>query len=380
MKSFAVEGLRTLVVARKELSEADYAEWQFMRTVAQDDLENQDRLLDAAAAFIERDMNFVGVTAIEDKLQEGVPDAIANLRRAGLKIWVLTGDKEETAINIGKSCNLLDGSMDLCIIRGDNLAHEPPLPYTLPEIAEVVRDLTATLEQKASGSGALAMVVDGKALGELFREYDPEHDAVLLTSSQFQQLQDATKQQLVLAGDQCAAVIGCRVSPKQKRDIVKLVKDNMGTPVPMTLAIGDGANDVSMIQEAHIGVGISGNEGVQAVRSSDYAIGQFRFLERLLLVHGRWSYRRICAVILYSFYKTITFVFTLFIFGFFTGNSGTTLFESWLGSAYNVLWTSVHTPSRAIFCLCVSSLFSLVLRCRPDTHSVACVWATTICV
>jgi magnesium-transporting ATPase (P-type) len=126
LKSFAMEGLRTLVVGEKELTEAQYAEWQSMRKAAEEDLENQDRLLSEAASFIERDMSFVGVTAIEDKLQEGVPAAIANLRRAGLQVWVLTGDKEETAINIGKSCNLLDSSMNIHVIRGDNTALEPP--------------------------------------------------------------------------------------------------------------------------------------------------------------------------------------------------------------------------------------------------------------
>ena len=138
-------------------------------------------------------------------------------------------------------------------------------------------------------------------------------------------------------GNQCVAVIGCRVSPKQKRDIVKLVKDNL-EPTPMTLAIGDGANDVSMIQEP-TSASASRATKMQAVRSADYAIGQFRFLKRLTLVHGRWNYRRVCAVILYSFYKGIAFNMTLFCFGFFNGSSGTTLYESWLGSGWNVIWT-----------------------------------------
>jgi phospholipid-transporting ATPase len=337
LKSFAMEGLRTLVVAEKEITEEQYAMWRKMRQEAEQDLENQARRLDEAAAFIERGMTFVGVTAIEDKLQEGVPDAIANLRKADLKIWVLTGDKEETAINIGKSCNLLDGSMDHYIIRGDNTEMEPPVPYSLAEIIEIVNGMTDALTRAQDNVRKLALVVDGKALGELFREYDPKRDDG--TASEFAQLQGDAKKLLVSCGNQCAAVIGCRVSPKQKRDIVKLVKDNM-TPVPIALAIGDGANDVPMIQEAHIGVGISGNEGVQAARSADYAIGQFKYLERLLLVHGRWNYRRICSVILYSFYKTITMVFTLFLFGFVNGASGTTLYETWLSSCYSVLWTA----------------------------------------
>ncbi len=135
-------------------------------------------------------------------------------------------------------------------------------------------------------------------------------------------------------------VIACRVIPAQKAEIVRMVRTGV-QPEPMTLAIGDGANDVSMIQEAHVGVGISGNEGMQAVRASDYSIAQFHYLERLLLVHGRWDYMRVCFLILYSFYKNIAYVFTLFYYGFVNGFSGTTLYESYLGAAWNVAFTLV---------------------------------------
>ncbi len=137
---------------------------------------------------------------------------------------------------------------------------------------------------------------------------------------------------------QCKAVVACRVSPLQKSLVVGLVKNNV-KPEPMTLAIGDGANDVAMIQEAHVGVGISGHEGMQAVRAADYAIAQFRFLRSLLLVHGRWDYKRVCKVILYSFYKNIASCLVLFIYCFFNDFSGTTMFESWLGAGWNVIFT-----------------------------------------
>lgn len=111
---------------------------------------------------------------------------------------------------------------------------------------------------------------------------------------------------------QCKAVICCRVSPLQKALVVKLVK-KYSTSV--LLAIGDGANDVSMIQAAHIGIGISGAEGLQAARSADYSISQFRYLRKLLLVHGSWSYQRLSKLILYSFYKNITLYMTQFWVG-----------------------------------------------------------------
>jgi len=79
-------------------------------------------------------------------------------------------------------------------------------------------------------------------------------------------------------------------------------------PHDTTLAIGDGANDVNMITAAHVGVGISGLEGQQAARSSDYAIGEFKYLRNLLFVHGRECYRRNSYLVIYMFYKNILFV------------------------------------------------------------------------
>ena len=109
----------------------------------------------------------------------------------------------------------------------------------------------------------------------------------------------------------CKSVVAARVSPDQKGEIVRLVRQEAvtnGNDALVTLAIGDGANDVTMIKEAHIGVGIDGLEGKQAVNNSDYAIGQFKYLQRLLFVHGRWSYRRMSIVILYMFYKNCLLV------------------------------------------------------------------------
>lgn len=133
------------------------------------------------------------------------------------------------------------------------------------------------------------------------------------------------------------SVICCRVSPKQKASVVELAKRN-GEWV--TLSIGDGANDVPMILEAHIGIGIRGKEGTQAVRSADYSISQFRFLVRLLLVHGRWGYRRVSWMVCYYFYKNIILVFTEIYFAFYNGFSGQIFFADWLPMLYNALWTS----------------------------------------
>jgi phospholipid-transporting ATPase len=166
-------------------------------------------------------------------------------------------------------------------------------------------------------SDHLALIIDGDTLLKILGDEDSK--ALLLTLARI-----------------CKSVIACRVSPEQKRLMVRLVKRGIH-PRPVTLAIGDGANDVAMIQEAQIGVGISGKEGRQAVNSSDFAIAQFRFLKRLMLVHGRSDYRRTCKVVLYSFYKNIVLTMIVFGFTFYSGFSGQSMFDDYVHSAYNLI-------------------------------------------
>jgi len=111
----------------------------------------------------------------------------------------------------------------------------------------------------------------------------------------------------------------------------------------MTLAIGDGANDVSMIQMADVGVGISGQEGRQAVMASDFAMGQFKFLKRLLLVHGHWNYQRVGYLVLYNFYRNAVFVLMLFWYILYTAFSTTSALTDWSSVFYSVIYTSVPT-------------------------------------
>ncbi|GLE03014.1 hypothetical protein PINS_up011893 [Pythium insidiosum] len=322
LKRFASEGLRTLVLARKELSEREYLDWDAAYQRAVTSLTNREELLADVAEAIERDMTVVGATAIEDKLQEGVPSAIFNLAQAGIKIWMLTGDKEETAINIGHACRLINDSMRLLLINKENLR----------ELVEQVdalyaRDDVQALLQSRAVSNRLAIVCDGKSLVHVF----PPKNA---STPEIEAVAKALARKILSMASVCQALIACRVSPAQKADIVNLVRFQSPRKV-VTLAIGDGANDVNMIQSAHVGVGVSGQEGVQAVNASDYAIAQFRFLERLLLVHGRFNYRRISKLILYSFYKNVLLVIALFLFNFFNGQSGTSIFESFVMAGWN---------------------------------------------
>ncbi|ANB13695.1 aminophospholipid-translocating P4-type ATPase DRS2 [Sugiyamaella lignohabitans] len=309
LEEFAGEGLRTLCLAMRVVPDDEYQEWARIFDEAATSMDNRAQKLDDAAELIERDLFLLGATAIEDKLQEGVPETIHTLQDAGIKIWVLTGDRQETAINIGMSCKLLSEDMNLLIINEEN--YEAVRDNIAKKVAAIRGNQVSSAEYDT-----LALVIDGKSLGFAL-EPSLEKDFLDLAVI-------------------CKAVICCRVSPLQKALVVKLVKRHMKS---LLLAIGDGANDVSMIQAAHVGVGISGMEGMQAARSADVSIGQFKYLRKLLLVHGSWSYHRLSRAILYSFYKNIALYMTQFWYVFANGFSGQSIYESWTITFYNVLCT-----------------------------------------
>jgi len=147
--------------------------------------------------------------------------------------------------------------------------------------------------------------------------------------------------------EKAEVVLVCRVSPQQKADVVTMIKERL--PSKSTLAIGDGANDVSMITAAHIGVGISGLEGQQAARASDYAIAQFKFLKNLLFVHGREAYRRNSYLIAYMFYKNVIYVIPILAFGFVSSFSATVVYNMWLYQLYNVVFTALPVIWFSVF-------------------------------
>jgi phospholipid-translocating ATPase len=290
LEIFAREGLRTLCVAERDLDEDTYREWSKDHDFAAQALTDREDRLEEVADRIERDLTLLGGTAIEDRLQDGVPDTIALLGQAGIKLWVLTGDKVETAINIGFSCNLLSNDMDLIL-------------FDIPESS--VQEAGKLLDQHLATFG-LTGSDEELAAARLVHEPPPATHALVIDGESLKLvLSDALRQRFLILCKQCKSVLCCRVSPAQKAAVVQLVKNGLDV---MALSIGDGANDVAMIQEADVGVGIAGEEGRQAVMSSDYAIGQFRFLQRLVLVHGRWSYRRLAESVANFFYKVSAMV------------------------------------------------------------------------
>ncbi|XP_013785389.1 phospholipid-transporting ATPase ID-like [Limulus polyphemus] len=348
LNKFASEGLRTLCLAVKDLDEDYFEEWKERFNEAATSMDNREDKVNSVYEEIEKNLNLIGATAIEDKLQDGVPQTIANLALAGIKIWVLTGDKQETAVNIGYSCQLLtDEMVDIFIVDGIEYHEVEKQLITFRENINSVLSttkasrhlsiITFSDEQGADGEfGGFGIVVNGNSL---VHALNPNMEYLFLS-----------------VASQCKAVICCRVTPLQKALVVDLVKRHKKA---VTLAIGDGANDVSMIKTAHIGVGISGQEGMQAVLSSDFSLAQFRFLERLLLVHGRWSYLRMAKFLRYFFYKNFAFTLCHFWFAFFCGFSAQTLFDPVFISFYNVFYTSLPVLALGIFDQDVSDKNSL---------------------
>ncbi|KAM4719225.1 phospholipid-transporting ATPase ID-like [Anableps anableps] len=342
LNEYAGDGLRTLVLAYKHLEENYMEEWTQRHHEASTALEGREERLDQLYEEIEKDMILLGATAVEDKLQDGVPQTIEQLAKADIKIWVLTGDKQETAENIGYSCNMLREEMKEVFIVAANTpegvkqelqyarrkmcpgaAEEPSVTKTRAGLFWTKKTETV---QDEKVEGDYALIINGHSLA-----FALEKDLEL---------------ELLRTACMCQTVICCRVTPLQKAQVVELVKKYKQA---ITLAIGDGANDVSMIKAAHIGVGISGQEGMQAVLSSDFSFAQFRYLQRLLLVHGRWSYLRMCKFLQYFFYKNFTFTFVHFWYAFFCGFSAQTVYDEWFITLYNLVYTSLPILSLGLF-------------------------------
>lgn len=343
LQSYARQGLRTLVMAKKSLTVAEYEAWRQTHTEAELAMENRELRIKNSYASLESHLTVLGATGIEDKLQAGVPETMAILMAAGIVIWVLTGDKPETAVNVAYSARLFSPAMQLLWLQArsksvaealivgylESARRENAIYGNEQEEMDNIREY-AMLNRDAAENDAhridsrwpkqRALVVDGKTLTVIL---DPRSGLV-------RPFLELTKT--------CASVLACRATPLQKAYIVRIVKEQLGM---RTLAIGDGANDVSMIQTADVGVGISGHEGTQAVMAADFAISRFSMLSRLLLLHGHWCYDRLARMILYFFYKNAAFVFLMFWFQLYCGFSGTVMMDQIYLMLYNLMFTSM---------------------------------------
>jgi len=412
LEQFGNEGLRTLCIAYRFINPSEYQKWSKDYHKAEISLEDRDQLKEELASAIERNLILLGATAIEDKLQDGVPECIGTLQDAGIKIWVLTGDKLETAINIGFASNLLNRSMCLLAIRESKNKHlydnkdfindiETQLQNAntlinkygkvskpryhmdiITKITEYLRnsrvsskDHTSYKNQNAQRNNikwsdielnnassynqtkrystlsnySIASKVSYSNI--LVGQQAPAKDidfALIIDGQSLYLIMEKPelRRQFLETATRCRAVICCRVSPKQKAQVVNLVKDGLKV---LCLSIGDGANDISMIQEANVGVGIAGQEGMQAAMSSDYAISQFHFLTKLLTVHGRWSYIRVSNMVLNFFYKNIVWVLCLFWYQFQCGFSAQILFDYSCLMFFNFIFSSLPVMVMGVF-------------------------------
>ncbi|OQV06702.1 hypothetical protein CLAIMM_11242 isoform 2 [Cladophialophora immunda] len=312
---FATEGLRTLLYAYRYLTEDEYKTWKQVYLSATTSIVDRQEKIEHAAELLETKLELLGATAIEDKLQKGVPDAIDRLRRAGIKMWMLTGDKRETAINIGHSCRLIKDYSTVIV-----------LDHELGDLHDRMAQAFVQIDDEKTAHSVL--VIDGQTLTII--------DADRATRALFTDV--------AIRAD---SVICCRASPSQKASLVRTIRTKVKGSV--TLAIGDGANDIAMIQEAHLGIGIAGKEGLQAARTSDYSIAQFRFLLKLLLVHGRWNYVRICKYLLGTLWKEMMFYNAQALYQRWNGYTGTSLYEPWSLSMFNTLFTSLPVIFMGVF-------------------------------
>jgi magnesium-transporting ATPase (P-type) len=431
-------GLRTLVVAKRDLSDAAFAKWaaDYRAAAALIGPERESRVSQCCEA-LERDLELLGATAVEDKLQEGAPEAVEALRRAGIRVWVLTGDKVETAVAVARSARLLpengrvlrvfEGDLSpgsawlagagggggggggnrggaVAVAGGAGLAFSVPVPSASgsgpPEdcaAATLEAMLRAALagrlpseeeeeeEAQRGGKGrgpALPLPPSTPSSSSLPaaplpwwrrlrrnraadqhaaspNQHHPSSSAAGAAPSQppFSVVIDGGALALALRTPRAqdallsllrpaASAVCCRVSPMQKAQVAAVVKARAGG---VCLAIGDGANDVSMLQAAHVGCGLAGREGRAAVQAADFAFGQFRFLSRLILVHGRQSFLRNREVVLFAFYKNIAYVCCYALYSAHCGLSAQSIFYPAFIATYNAVWSAFPTIAFGLF-------------------------------
>ncbi|XP_029942110.1 probable phospholipid-transporting ATPase IH isoform X3 [Salarias fasciatus] len=327
----AVEGLRTLCVAYRRLNPDQYQEVCHLLSAAKLALQDRDKRLAEAYDLIEKDLILLGATAVEDRLQEKAADTIESLHKAGMKVWVLTGDKMETAAATCYASKLFRRNTQILELTTKR-TEEQSLHDVLFDLSRTVlrqhggmtRDAFSGLSGDCTDYG---LIIDGATLSAVMRPGQEDSN-----SGNYKEI-------FLEICRNCSAVLCCRMAPLQKAHIVKLIKASKEHPI--TLAIGDGANDVSMILEAHVGIGIMGKEGRQAVRNSDYAIPKFKHLKKMLLVHGHYYYIRISELVQYFFYKNVCFIFPQFLYQFFCGFSQQPLYDTAYLTLYNISFTSL---------------------------------------
>ena len=377
VECFSNLGFRTLMVAYREIEENEFYNWREKLHVEELNLQKKHKIIDKYYDAIEKNFELLGATIVEDKLQDKVPETIKEIKSAGIKFWVLTGDKMSTAENIGFSCNLISKQQQIfklsCLdndverIKYDsyqeimkffsefqqylkflaNKYNYERINSIISKTSEIRHD-RASYKDDVSSNLSTSYAINFELFKLLKDKKYIEPYSILIEAPILIGLfrdEEQTEKFLSICYN-AESVVCCRVSPFQKSQIVQKMKIYDRNAV--TLAIGDGGNDVSMIMEANIGIGIIGEEGMSAANASDFAIGEFKLIKRLLFFQGRTNLNRISKLILYFFYKNIIFTIAQLFFSPFSLCSGQTIIDDWYITCYNLVFTA--------FPLCVTSL------------------------
>ena len=379
LNNFSKLGYRTLMVGSKIINESEYRSWINKIRKGEKSQKNS-RLIEKLYDMIEYDFELLGGTVLEDKLQHKVPETINALKMADIKIWVLTGDKMDTVENIGISCNLLNYEEKIFRIKvAINDDDDKISENSTAEIQDFLEEFKYFIEESISNNRKLGLkIISRNKIKNQDNKDDNDMNELSVSDLKYNFLSDLQKNKLInkfsiiiesplfnnlfrddeltekflIIAQYASTVMCCRASPYQKSQVIhKLKKVN---PNAVTLAIGDGRNDISMLMEANIGVGIFGEEGTSAAQAADFAIGEFKLLKRLLFFHGRANMSRISKMIIYFFYKNFVFTLTQFYFAFFNLASGQTLMDDWFITCYNLIFTA--------FPLCVCSITDIDIK------------------
>lgn len=311
IKKYSEDGNRTLVMAGKTISRKEFEEWGRIYKEACISLDEREKLIELSFASLESNLILYGCTSVEDQLQKDVPETIDRFIDSGIEIVILTGDKEETAVAIARTARIIHSDSDIMRISSEN--------------KKFIRHQLSKLMARSTPKKKISLVISGNSLSVALLNF-PDLMAQALS--------------------QCQSVICNRATPSQKFAMVELAKRRLGK---ICLAIGDGANDVSMIQKANVGVGIMGKEGSQAAQSSDIVIHEFRSLSTLVLIHGRYSYYRSCKVVYWTFLKNFVFVLPIFVFQFYSSFSSVPFLDPIVMLNFNIALTGLPPLIMGIF-------------------------------
>ncbi len=297
--NMAREGLRTLVVGRKKLSRQAYETFQQKYNEASLLMaDRDDSMKKVIYTMLEHDLELLGLTGVEDKLQNEVKSSLELLRNAGVKIWMLTGDKIETAKCVAISAKLVTRGQ---YIHQITRVHDKTTAFNEIEFLNTKNDC--------------CLLIDGESLSVLLTHY---------------------KQEFIDVAVLLPVVIACRCTPQQKADVATLIKEATHKRV---CCIGDGGNDVSMIQAADVGVGIVGKEGVQASLAADFSISQFSHLTRLMIWHGRNSYKRSAKLAQFVIHRGLIITVCQTVYSISSKFEPLALYQGWLMVGYSTLYT-----------------------------------------